>query len=94
MVIVTVYVVDKDKLSGVKVAVRVEELYVTDPLTTVVVPAIRVNEDAFTEAGSTASLNVAVMTELTETSVAPSGGLGEPAVGGVVSTEGVVKLQV
>ena len=81
-------------LYGLKVAVRLEELYVTDPLT-VVVPAIRVNEDAFTEAGSTASLNVAVMTELTETSVAPSGGLGEPAVGGVVSgSVSVVKLHV
>ena len=92
MVIVTIYVVDNDKLlSGVKVADRVVELYVTDPLT-VVVPAIRVNEDVFTEAESTCSLNVAETTELTATSVAPSGGLGEPAVGGVVSA--VVKLQV
>ena len=92
VVIVTVYVVEKDKLlSGVKVAVRVVELYVTEPLTEVV-PAIRVNEDEFTEAGSTGSLNVAVTTELTATSVAPSGGLGEPAVGGMVSA--VVKLQV
>ena len=67
-------------LFGVNVAVRVEGLYVTDPFT-VVAPAISVNEDTFTESGTTASLNVAVTTESIAISVAPYGGLGEPAVG-------------
>jgi hypothetical protein len=64
---------------GVNVAVA--------PLTEIVpvTPPLRVNDDAVTLAGATASLNVAVTAEPTATPVALFAGLTELTVGGVES---------
>jgi hypothetical protein len=88
-VIVAVYVAPLARgADGVNVAV--------EPLTEIVpvTPPLRVNDDAVTLAGATASLNVAVTAEPTATPVALCAGLTELTVGGVVSAAAaVVKLQ-
>ena len=69
-------------LVGVNVAVRVPGTTrpFTEPPT-----FVNVKVDEFTEAGTTASLNVAVITEFKGTFVAPLAGLLELTSGGVTS---------
>ena len=90
MVIVAVYVVAlANDADGLKVAVVPER--VTAPATEVV-PALSVNVVVLTDL--TASLNVAVTSELTATPVWLPAGIVELTVGGVVSAAApVVKVQ-
>lgn len=85
VVIVTVYVVEKERLAvGVKVAVV--PLYDTAPLI-LPVPLATVNVDVVMVDAFIASLNVAVMALFAATPVAPLAGIFELTVGVVVSSD-------